>query len=142
MKNWLGKEISEYTYIDVYNEIKSNTHSNYTEAVALSEFLHSFYSKILFASQFKTSVRDLLEMYDLNEIGTEINDIFKKKEIKFQLKNITPDIYFKFREIIKLSLLHQHMTAINFRASKPMLNQTLDHLLNEMNKEIMDDYKY
>jgi hypothetical protein len=110
--------------------------------VALSEFIHSYYSKILFASQFKTSIRDLLEMYELNEAGKEINEIFKKKEIKFQLKNISPDIYFKFREIIKLSLLHQHMTAINFRASKPMLNRTLDNLLSEMNKEIMDDYKY
>ena len=140
LKHWQDYEINEYRYIDVYNEISTNTHSNITEGLALSEFLNDFYSKILFASQFRSGVKDLLNMYEMNEAGIEINEIFKKNSIKLKLKNPSNDIYFKFKEILKFSLLSMHMTAINFKGLKPLLNKTLDHLLNDVKKNILDDY--
>ena len=136
---WIGPPINQYKVIDVYNMLKNRKHSNITEGVTLSKFIHQFYGLLIYSTNFRIGIDTLLAMYDMNEKHVDLREIFQLTNIKLTIKDHPPTIHQRFREVLKFALLNQHMVAVNLINAEEIMEQTLDNLWLETRKEIVDN---
>lgn len=140
LNHWIGPpDFTETKTIEIYDLINKNKHSNLTEAIALSKFGNSFYGMLLYSSNFKTGITRLLEMYDLNEKGVPVQDILVAFQVKSFINNEHYELRDRFREIIKYCLINQHIIALNTREAIKRLEFTLENLIDDLKKEIVDE---
>ena len=125
--------------IEIFDLINKNKHSNLTEGIALSKFGNSFYGMLLYSSSFKTGITRLLEMYDLNEKGVSVQEILVLYQVKSYINNDHYELRDRFREIIKYCLVNQHILALNKREAIKRLENTLEHLTEDLKKEIVHE---
>lgn len=135
---WIGDPINEYKVIDIYNSIVNMKHSNITEGIALSKFIYDFYGLLIYSTNFRVDIENLLKMYDMNEKGIDLREIFKITNIKITLNEHPVTIHQRFRELLKYALLNQHMVAVNLKHALIMLDKTLENIWLETKIDILD----
>jgi hypothetical protein len=138
---WYGVPINEYKIYEVYDLIRTEKHSNVTEGMALAKFGSSFQGMLLYASNFRTGIDYLINMYNQNEKKMNIREILDANglgKIKFDREAIeTRD---RFREILKYCLLNNHIVALNTREIIPRMNKTLDNLMEDFINDVTEEY--
>ena len=140
MNHWFGPpEFKESKIIEIYDLIMKNKHSNLTEGIALSKFANSFYGFLLYSSNFKTGINRLIEMYNLNEQGVPVIDIILTYNVKTFINNEHYELRDRFREILKYSMINQHIVALNTREAIERLEKTLNNLTNDLKNEIVSE---
>lgn len=140
INHWFGPpEFKDSKIIEIYDLINKNKHSNLTEGIALSKFANSFYGNLLYSTNFKTGINRLVEMYNLNEAGVPVVEIILTFQIKTFINNDHYDLRDRFREILKYSLINQHIIALNTREAIERLEVTLDNLINNLKDEIVSE---
>jgi hypothetical protein len=140
INHWFGPpEFKETKLIEIYDLISKNKHSNLTEGVGLSKFGNSFYGALLYASNFKTGINKLIEMYNLNEEGVPVIDIILKFGVKTFINNEHYELKDRFREILKYSMINQHIIALNTREAIVRLEKTMDNLIEGLKEEIVHE---
>ncbi len=139
LNNWIGAPFTEEKQIEIYQQIYNNKHSNMTEGLALSKFAHSFYGFLLYSTNFKTTIDNLIKMYNDNEKKMSVKNILLDNGIKdVKIANEPYELNDRFREILKYCLINHHIVALNTRESIVRLNTTIDNLFEELTKEIIE----
>lgn len=142
LNHWVGPPLTDEKIFEVYDLIINNKHSNITEGMALSKFSYHYYGDMLYATQFKADITSLLRMFNMNEekvpVSTILSEHGMKLKVSIKQSFETSD---RFREIIKYCLVHHHMVALNTRFGIKRLNETLDNLMNEYKKEVLDEFE-
>lgn len=137
LRYWIGPEINEYKVIEIFNMLVNRKHSNVTEGVTLSKFIHSFYGLLIYSVNFRTGIDNLLKMYDLNEQHVDLREIFKITNLKLTIREHPPTIHQRFREILKFVLLNQHMVSVNLQRAEKLMDETIDNMWIETKQEIL-----
>jgi hypothetical protein len=141
MNYWYGPPINEQKVFEVYEQLRTNKHSNVTEGMALAKFGESFHGMLLYASNFRTGFDYLISMYNQNEDKINIRDILDQNGLgKLRFDKESLETRNRFREIIKYCLLNNHIVALNTRELIPRMNRTLENLFEELIQEVADDY--
>lgn len=140
LNHWIGPpDFTDTKSIEIYDLIQKNKHSNLTEGIALSKFGQTFYGMLLYSSSFKIDIMRLLEMYELNEQGVPVMEIFVKYNIKSFIINEHYELKDRFREIIKYCLINHHILALNTREAIDRLDKTLENLTVDLKREIVEE---
>lgn len=139
LNTWTGSAMTEEKVFEIYEQINKMTHSNTTEGMALSKFTYFHYGDLLYASRFKTDIKSLIRMYEMNESGKNVLNILQDHGIKLKVPvKQSFETSDRFREIVKYCLIHQHMVAINSNYGIKSLNRTLDNLMEEYKNEVLE----
>jgi hypothetical protein len=139
IRYWIGPPINEYKIIDIFNQITNRKHSNITEGIVLSKFIHNFYGLLIYSVNFRVGIDNLLRMYELNEKHVDLREIFKVTNLKLTISDHPPTIHQRFRELLKFALLNQHMVSVNLQTAEEYMENTLDSLWFETKKEIVEN---
>lgn len=164
LNNWQEEPLIKRKMIEVYEKLRLMTHLNSTEGMAMSEYGKEYYGTILYKANFQIPIELLLDMYSQNEKGEDVGDIVNQYNLKGYKFNSSYDDYIlkrnvgdkgaqrnelkykrnlqrKFREIIKYCLVEHHVIALNMGESIERLNKTIDNLVNELEKEIINFFE-
>ena len=139
IRYWIGPPMNEYKLIDNYNAIINRKHSNITEGIVLSKFIHGFYGLLIYSANFRVGIDSLLRMYELNEQHVDLREIFKVTNLKITISDHPTTIHQRFRELLKFALLNQHMVSVNLMKAEMYMEQTLDGLWVETRKEMIEN---